>query len=89
MKYVDFGFDIMENLSDIYKKVEPIVKQKIIRSIFPERLIFEDNNYRTPKVNDALHLISNHIGLLKENRVIKKDKSDDLSFKAARRGRFL
>ena len=33
------------------------VKQRIIGSIFPEKLIFEKNNYRTPKVNNVVSLI--------------------------------
>ncbi|MBD2704956.1 hypothetical protein IC229_30275 [Spirosoma sp. BT702] len=48
MKY---GFSLLQNLTGYYNQASFEVKQKMIGSIFPERLIYVDNNYRTNQIN--------------------------------------
>jgi len=40
-------------------------KQRIIGSIFPERLIYENKKYRTPKLNRVVSLIFSNEGRFK------------------------
>ena len=57
--YVSNSAYLMGNLNILYKEVEPNVKRKIIGSIFPEKIYFENNMYRTTKINEAIGLIHN------------------------------
>lgn len=45
------------NLDKYYVTKNTEVKQKIIGSMFPEKLTFENNEYRTTKTNEAVELI--------------------------------
>ena len=55
-KYLNFGLSLMGNLSHYFKVVDVGVKQQIIGSIFPEKLVFEKNKYRTDKINEFFAL---------------------------------
>jgi site-specific DNA recombinase len=48
--FVEDGFGVLKNLPDTYARGDLSTKQQIISSIFPEKLIFENNQYRTPKL---------------------------------------
>lgn len=62
-KYLNEGLPLLCNLSYYYKCVPIELKQKLIGSIFPEKLIFEEKKYRTTKMNEVLNLIlSNNNG---------------------------
>ena len=65
-KYLNEGLPILTNLTYYYKNASIELKQKLIGSIFPEKLIFENKNYRTIKMNEVLNLIlknSNDLGV--------------------------
>ena len=49
--------ELLLNLDKYYVNSEVAVKQKIIGSIFPERLTFENKIYRTAKINSVVALI--------------------------------
>ena len=46
-------------MSNYYRNASTTVKSKIIGSIFPEKLIYSEKQYRTTKVNEVLALILN------------------------------
>ena len=54
---IDDCLDMLINLDKYYTTKDTEVKQKIIGSVFPEKLIFENNQYRTTKKNDVVELI--------------------------------
>jgi site-specific DNA recombinase len=56
-QYVNFGMSFLPKLSSHYVSAETSLKQKIISSIFPENLIFEEKNYRTNSINPAISII--------------------------------
>jgi len=47
----------LNGLSDYYKKASHKTKEKIIGSIFPEKLEFDGESYRTTRRNAVLDLI--------------------------------
>ncbi len=53
---IDDCLDLILNLDKYYVSKNTEIKQKIIGSMFPEKLTFENNEYRTPKTNDAVAL---------------------------------
>lgn len=56
-EFVDFGLQFLPNLVRHYVSGDTAIKQKIVGSIFPENLVFENNQYRTTKANPAIALI--------------------------------
>ena len=54
---VDDCLDIVLNLDKYYDTKNTEVKQKIIGSVFPEKLNFKDNQYRTTKLNEAVEIL--------------------------------
>ena len=41
----------------VYKKADVNQKREIIGSIYPEKPVFSENNYRTARINEAAALI--------------------------------
>jgi site-specific DNA recombinase len=54
---IDDCLELLLNLDKYYKTKNTEIKQKIIGSVFPEKLVFENNEYRTTKLNDVVALI--------------------------------
>ncbi len=54
---IDDCLELLLNLDKYYKTKNTEIKQKIIGSVFPEKLVFENNEYRTTKLNDVVTLI--------------------------------
>ena len=47
----------LKDLTWYFQEAEPQAKKKLLGSIFPAKLIFKDENYRTSVMNLALSLI--------------------------------
>ncbi len=59
--FVDYVSGLLKVIDKIYLTSSTENKQRIISSIFPEKLIYENNKYRTAKLNLAvLNLCSNN-----------------------------
>ncbi len=59
MEYMTYGVTILSNLSYYYSTATLENKQKILGSVFPEKLIFSENTYRTAEPNELIDLLSN------------------------------
>lgn len=46
-QYINGGIDLIRNMSGFFANADLQAKQQLIGSIFPEKLIFENNTYRT------------------------------------------
>jgi hypothetical protein len=53
----NIGIPLLSNLSDFYTNVSLEIKQKLLGSIFPAKLHFCEDSYRTTPLNPALALI--------------------------------
>jgi site-specific DNA recombinase len=54
---IDSCLELLSTLDTYYDARNTITKQRIVGSIFPEKLIFENNKYRTPRINEVVDLI--------------------------------
>lgn len=63
-KYLKQNISLLKNIDQYFEKAPLMIKQKIIGSMFPEKLIFENNQYRTKRVNEVIALI-----LMKDNKL--------------------
>ncbi|HXB40690.1 MAG TPA: recombinase family protein [Bacteroidia bacterium] len=78
-KYLDWDFKLIRNLPKGFEKANLEEKQKIIGSIFPERMIFAKNQFRTKKMGDVVQLITQNTNGKSKN---KKDLPLTLSDKS-------
>lgn len=66
---IEKGINIMTNAREIYHNATVIEKQRLISSIFPEKIEFSKNKCRTPRINDLLLYM-----LLKNNKLSELKK---------------
>lgn len=67
-KYIEFGLNVLQNLDYYYINGDVSTKQQLISSIFSEKLFFENKNYRTNKLTEAVSLIALEIKELQEEK---------------------
>ncbi len=77
MKYCRYGMSLLGNLDVHYNQASPYVKKKLLGSIFTRKLVFENGNYRTSGLNEAVALI----GLFQKELGNKKAERLDISEK--------
>lgn len=80
MKYCRFGIPLLSNLSGFYMNISVEIKQKLLGSIFPAKLHFRENSYRTSPLNPALALI------LQKNRRLENEKTGQDLFRESLSG---
>jgi site-specific DNA recombinase len=80
MKYCRFGIPLLSNLSGLYMKASMEIKQKLLGSIFPAKLHFREDSYRTTPLNPALALI------LQKNKVLENEKTGQILFEESLSG---
>ena len=68
MKHLKGGFSFLKNVNHYYEGANTEVKQKIVGSIFREKLVFENSQYRTPVYSEVVSLI------LQENKELQEIK---------------
>ena len=79
-KYLDFSFALLANIDRYLDEASLEIKQKMLGSIFPEKLIFEGNKCRTARPTPLLNLLTMNINELGE---IKKDFPETSSEKSS------
>jgi DNA invertase Pin-like site-specific DNA recombinase len=65
--YIQNSSSLIKNLVGFYEQADVEIKKKLIGSIFTGKIYFENNNYRTTKINEAIELIFNIDKGLNEN----------------------
>lgn len=56
VEQINFGCSLVTNLNLYYQQADITTKQKLIGSMFPEKLIFENGLCRTTKENEFIKL---------------------------------
>ncbi len=67
-QYLDFGFNLLQNIDRVYVSGNTQLKSQILSSILAEKLVFEENSYRTLVYHEALALILNTSKALDKNK---------------------
>ena len=55
--FLKSGINLLTNFKKYYVSPDLTSRMRLLSSIFPEKLIFEENKSRTPKINEALRLL--------------------------------
>ena len=81
-----FCIEFLTHLPKYYDSADLIAKQQIIGSIFSEKLIFENNSFRTTKLNTAVELISRTGKHFREAKNEESPENSELSNLVPRTG---
>ncbi len=85
-QYLDKGMPMLQNIDKHWLAADLASKQHIVGSIFPEKLIFEKNSYRTKDAHPVLDLIANGGAGFSENKSKKAGVKSGPSCPVARTG---
>ncbi len=85
-KKIDSCLEVLLTLDKYFIERNAITKQRIVGSIFPEKLIFKDGKYRTPKMNEAVELICRKDKPFGEGKKEKQLISELLSLEVRMKG---
>jgi site-specific DNA recombinase len=81
---IDDSLDIVQNIDKYYVAKHTVAKQRIVSSVFPEKLVFENHTYRTPRINEGVRLLCRNDGAFGGGRKIKHSENEVLSCEVAR-----
>jgi site-specific DNA recombinase len=56
-KHLKFGISLLSHLSYYFANAPLFLKQRLVGSIFPEKLVFSNNSYRTVRENSIISLV--------------------------------
>jgi site-specific DNA recombinase len=84
--YITHGVKLLKNLPEYYQQATLTAKRQIIGSIFPEKLVFEENTYRTTRRNEVVDLICRTAKGLEDNKKRKAPHCEGLSNVVAKGG---
>ena len=74
-EYIEFGLSLMQNLEVFFEQANVSVKNKLMSSIFEEKIEFDGQKYRTPKFKEGFDFIYQKTN---ELQAFKKEKGDKL-----------
>ncbi len=57
--YISYGLSLLGNVSQYYASASVETKSKIVSSIFPENVTYQNKKYRTTKMNEVFAMICN------------------------------
>ena len=75
-EYINYGLKLLQNLETLFEQGNVNIKDKLMSSIFEEKIEFDGQKYRTPKFKEGFGFIYQKI---KELQALKKEKGDKLS----------
>ena len=78
-QYLDFGFNLLQNIDRVYVSGNTQIKSQILSSILAEKLVFEEKTYRTLVYHEALTLILNTSKGLDKNKKGQTASKSNLS----------
>ena len=85
-EYVNFGAYMMENIKELYHRVDVRLKDKLLSSILNEKLVFLNKKYRTPKFKEAFSFIYSNIKGLQVSGIKKGDTFSNISLNVPEAG---
>ena len=74
--YIKYGLKLIQNLETFFNYSDVLIKNKLMSSIFEDKIEFDSKKYRTPKFKEGFEFIYQKINELQE---LKKEKGDNFS----------
>jgi hypothetical protein len=83
--YTKFSIELFSSLENVFNKCDRETFNEMMSSIFEEKLEFEDENYRTPKLNQSINFIYHEMSKLE----LENKKTEDNLSNGSRQVHFL
>lgn len=80
-KKLAYSIKLLNNIDSVYKSASVEVKQQLIGSIFPEKLVYENKVCRTTRINEVVKMVCSNNGRLNGYKKEKHAIFDVLSCK--------
>lgn len=74
---LDYSFNIIGNLGEFFRSAPTDVKIMLLGSIFPEKIQFDGNNYRTDHYNKMLDIIFQGTNTLRGNKKLESSSNEE------------
>ena len=84
--FINFAIELMTNINKMINFSDEVTLPKFMSSIFEDKLEFEKESYRTPKLNPSIDLIFQSINGLELNKNKKGDTFLDVSHEVLKAG---
>ena len=84
--FINFAIELMTNINKMINFNDEVTLPKFMSSIFEDKLEFEKESYRTPKLNPSIDLIFQSINGLELNKNKKGDTFLDVSHEVLKAG---
>ncbi|PSG87085.1 recombinase family protein [Mesoflavibacter zeaxanthinifaciens] len=81
-EYLKLGISFLHGIDRLYKTSPSNIKKKIVGSIFPEKLVFLENKYRTANLDPFISLIISKHAPFKRLKIKTPRQNDGVSMKA-------
>ena len=78
-EYIEFGLILMQNLDTFFEQANASIKNKLMSSIFEEKIEFDGQKYRTPIFREGFGYIYNKISELESVSNKKRDELSNIS----------
>jgi site-specific DNA recombinase len=75
-EYINYGLKLLQNLETLFEQGNVNIKDKLMSSIFEDKIEFDGQKYRTPKFKEGFGFIYQKIN---ELQGLKKQKGDNFS----------
>lgn len=83
---IDFCVTLLQNIDGYFDVADTETKQQIVCSIFPHKLVYNENKYRTPEIEPAVSLLCLNNGEYKGSKTKKHPFFEVFSCMVARTG---
>jgi len=85
-EYIDYALEVIETIDEAYIDGTLDKKQAMLCSIFPKRIIYDKNDCRTPKINEAILSIYNIVEDFMDKKKGLSSKNTEKSYRVIRIG---
>ena len=83
---IHYATSLISNIEMLMEEAPTYVKQGILGSIFPQKLYFDKNKYRTPFLNSVVKIIYQETKSLRGSKKEKEDSKNWMSSSVPREG---
>jgi site-specific DNA recombinase len=78
-EYINYGLKLIQNLETLFELSNVNIKNKLLSSIFKEKIVFDGIKYRTPILKEGIRFIYSKINELERFKNKKGDKLSNVS----------
>jgi len=84
--HMNYSIALLKKIDYFYLKADLETKQQLIGSIFPEKVVYDDGNYRTNRIHEVIRLTCSNTNVFGLSQTGLKDNSVSQPLKVSGQG---